>query len=74
VSMLFLVVVSYMYTLQYINKVIMREWVGEMERMYVLVIIVLSIVIVELNFSGWVGIVVGFVLVIWIGNPMSTLA
>jgi hypothetical protein len=71
--MLMLIITSYMYTLQYVNKVIMTSWVGEMEGIYVMVLIMISIIVIELNFSVWVGLIIGIVVISWLGNPMNTL-
>merc|ERR1712176_327670 len=48
-----LVVVSILYTLTYLNKLRMVNKVGEREGYYVLMLIIASIVMVDVNFNVW---------------------
>lgn len=72
--MLLLVVMSYIYTMSYINKCELERFVREVERFYVLVLMLCSLNVLAVNFSFWVRFLVFRLGVIyWIGNPMSTL-
>lgn len=74
VMMLLLVVMSYIYTISYINKCELGRFVGEVERFYVLVLMLCSLNVLAVNFSFWVRFLVFRLGVIyWMGNPISTL-
>lgn len=53
-----LVLMSYMYTINYVNKCEISNSTGEVERYYVLVLILCSISVLAVNFSFWVGFLV----------------
>lgn len=72
--MLLLVVMSYIYTISYINKCELERFVGEVERFYVLVLMLCSLNVLAVNFSFWVRFLVFRLGVIyWMRNPMNTL-
>lgn len=58
VFMLVLVFTSYIYTIVYINKSDMGNYVREMERYYVMFIMLMSIVVVSVRYSTWVRMVI----------------
>lgn len=72
--MLLLVVMSYIYTMSYVNKCELEGFVGEVERFYVLVLMLCSLNVLAVNFSFWVRFLVFRLGVMyWMGNPMNTL-
>merc|ERR1712044_41547 len=67
--MLLLVVLSIVYTVAYLNKNSIVVKIGEVEGGYVLVLMLMSMILVDVNFSVWVSLVVfGLVLMIFYGN------
>merc|ERR1711893_263825 len=71
--MLLLVVLSIVYTVAYLNKSSVLVKIGEVEGGYVLVLMLMSMILVDVNFSVWVSLVVfGLVLMIFYGNTMYT--
>merc|ERR1711893_290637 len=56
--MLLLMVLSIVYTVVYLNKSSVIVKVGEVEGGYVLVLMLMSIILVDVNFSVWVSLVV----------------
>merc|ERR1712157_688820 len=70
---LIIVVVSILYTLVYGSKLSISGKVGESEGYYVLLLIMLSIIVVDVNFSFWVSLLIFGVLIgIFYGNSMIT--
>merc|ERR1712174_135422 len=70
---LVIVVVSILYTLMYGSKLSISSKVGESEGYYVLLLIILSIIVVNVNFSFWVSLLIFGVLIgIFYGNSMIT--
>merc|ERR1712176_824349 len=70
---LVMVVVSILYTLIYRSKLSIIGKVRESEGYYVLLLIILSIIVVDVNFSLWVSLLIFGVLVgIFYGNSMIT--
>merc|ERR1712176_1688370 len=70
---LVIVMVSILYTLIYGSKLSINGKVGESEGYYVLLLIMLSIIVVNVNFSFWVSLLVFGVLIgIFYGNSMIT--
>merc|ERR1712048_774412 len=68
-----LVIVSIMYTLVYLNKSGIVNKVGESEGNYVLLLILMSIMVVDVNFGVWVSLVLfRLVLMIFYRNSIST--
>lgn len=65
VVVLILVFTSYIYTLVYINKSDVGDYVREMERYYVLLIVMMSMVVVSVRYSTWVRVIV--MGMIWVG-------
>jgi len=71
--MLLLVIVSMMYTMMYLNKSGMVGKVGESEGNYVLLLILISIMVVDINFGVWVSLLLfRLVLMIFYRNSIST--
>merc|ERR1719461_1524796 len=71
--MLLLVVLSIVYTVAYLNKNSIMVKIGEVEGGYVLILILISMVLVDVNFNVWVSLVVfGLVLMIFYGNTIYT--
>merc|ERR1711893_127756 len=71
--MLLLVVLSIVYTVAYLNKNSIVVKIGEVECGYVLALMLMSMILVDVNFSVWVSLVVfGLVLMIFYGNTMYT--
>merc|ERR1711893_156425 len=69
--MLLLVVLSIVYTVAYLNKNSVVVKIGEVEGGYVLMLMLMSMILVDVNFSVWVSLVVfGLVLMIFYGNTM----
>merc|ERR1711893_429933 len=69
--MLLLVVLSMVYTVAYLNKNSVMVKIGEVEGGYVLILMLVSMILVDVNFSVWVSLVVfGLVLMIFYGNTM----
>merc|ERR1712157_586617 len=67
------VVVSILYTLIYRSKLSIVGKVRESEGYYVLLLIILSIIVVDVNFSLWISLLIFGVLVgIFYGNSMVT--
>jgi len=56
--MLFLVIMSMIYTLIYLNKSSVMNKVGESEGNYVLLLILGSIMVVDVNFGVWVSLII----------------
>jgi len=72
--MMILVIVSYIYTVSYINKCDARWFVRETEGYYVLILILVSISVANLNFTIWIRLIIlGMRILYWVGNPMSTI-
>merc|ERR1712019_218827 len=70
---LIMVVVSILYTLMYGSKLSINNKIGESEGYYVLLLIMLSIIVVDVNFSFWVSLLIFGVLIgIFYGNSMIT--
>merc|ERR1712174_165300 len=70
---LVIVVVSILYTLIYGSKLSVSGKVGESEGYYVLLLIMLSIIVVDINFNFWVSLLIFGVLIrIFYGNSMIT--
>merc|ERR1712176_1231899 len=70
---LMIVAVSILYTLIYGSKLSIIGKVGESEGYYVLLLIILSIIVVDVNFSLWMSLLIFGVLVgIFYGNSMIT--
>merc|ERR1712035_23457 len=71
--MLLLVIVSIMYTMMYLNKNAMIGKVGESEGNYVLLLILISMMVVDVNFGVWVSLLLfRLVLMIFYRNSIST--
>merc|ERR1712157_516227 len=60
---LIIVVVSILYTLMYRSKLSINSKVGESEGYYVLLLIMLSMIVVDVNFSFWVSLLIFGVLI-----------
>merc|ERR1712048_141966 len=70
---LLIVVVSILYTLVYGSKLSISSKIGESEGYYVLLLIMLSIIVVDVNFSFWISLLIFGVLIgIFYGNSMIT--
>merc|ERR1711893_109343 len=70
---LLLVVLSIIYTVVYLNKSSIMVKIGEVEGGYVLMLMLISMILVDVNFSVWVSLVVfRLVLMIFYGNTMYT--
>merc|ERR1711893_378957 len=70
---LLLVVLSMVYTVAYLNKSSVMVKIGEVEGGYVLVLMLMSMMLVDVNFSVWVSLVLfGLVLMIFYGNAICT--
>merc|ERR1712019_201924 len=70
---LIMVVVSMLYTLMYGSKLSVSNKIGENEGYYVLLLIMLSMIVVDVNFSFWVSLLIFGVLIrIFYGNSMIT--
>merc|ERR1712157_273938 len=70
---LIMVVVSMLYTLMYRSKLSIIRKVRESEGYYVLLLMILSMIVVDVNFSLWISLLIFGVLVgIFYGNPMIT--
>jgi len=70
---LLIVVVSILYTLTYGSKLSISSKIGENEGYYVLLLIMLSIIVVDVNFNFWVSLLIFGVLIgIFYGNSMIT--
>merc|ERR1712157_292199 len=70
---LVIVVVSILYTLIYGSKLSINSKVGENEGYYVLLLMMLSIIVVDVNFSFWMSLLIFGVLIgIFYGNSMVT--
>merc|ERR1712174_113530 len=70
---LVMVVVSILYTLIYRSKLSIIRKVRENEGYYVLLLMILSMIVVDVNFSLWISLLVFGVLVgIFYGNSMIT--
>lgn len=68
-----MVCVSMLYTLVYANKLSVGVKVRESEGFYVLRLIVLSIVVIDVNFGVWLSLIIyGVVIIIFYGNSMIT--
>jgi len=68
-----MVCVSILYTLVYANKLSIGVKVRESEGFYVLGLIVLSIMVIDVNFGVWLSLVIfGVVIIIFYGNSMIT--
>merc|ERR1712157_668314 len=67
------VLVSMLYTLMYGSKLSVSGKIGESEGCYVLLLIILSIIVVDVNFSFWMSLLIFGVLIgIFYGNSMIT--
>merc|ERR1712048_1542027 len=70
---LIIVVVSILYTLIYGSKLSISSKVRESEGYYVLLLIMLSMMVVDVNFSFWISLLIFGVLIrIFYGNSMIT--
>merc|ERR1712003_464073 len=70
---LVMVVVSILYTLIYRSKLSIVGKVRESEGCYVLLLIILSIIVVDVNFSSWISLLIFGVLIgIFYGNSIIT--
>jgi len=70
---LFLVVVSMMYTLVYASKLSVVGKFGESEGFYVIFVILLSMILVEVNFRVWISLLVFRVVIgVFYGNSIIT--
>merc|ERR1712157_387964 len=70
---LVIVVVSILYTLMYGSKLSINGKFGESEGYYVLLLIMLSIIVVDVNFSFWMSLLIFGVLIrIFYGNSIIT--
>merc|ERR1712157_223472 len=70
---LVIVVVSILYTLIYRSKLSISSKVGESEGYYVLLLMILSMIVVDVNFSFWMSLLIFGVLVgIFYGNSIIT--
>lgn len=58
IVILIVVIISFLYTIIYINKLGMFSYVRELEGFYVLVLMLISMVLVIVGFNFWVGLVV----------------
>merc|ERR1712117_416684 len=68
-----MVCVSMLYTLVYANKLSVGVKVRESEGFYVLGLIVLSIIVIDVNFGVWLSLVIfGVVIIVFYGNSMIT--
>jgi len=73
VIVLIMVVVSMLYTMIYGSKLSISSKVGESEGYYVLLVIMLSIVVLDVNFGVWISLLIfGVLLRIFYGNSMIT--
>merc|ERR1712079_380920 len=71
--MMFLVILSIIYTMVYLNKSSIISKIGEFEGNYVLLLILRSIMVVDVNFGVWVSLIIfGLVLMIFYRNSIST--
>merc|ERR1712174_130406 len=61
--MLVIVVVSILYTLMYGSKLSINSKIGENEGYYVLLLIMSSIIVVDVNFSFWMSLLIFGVLI-----------
>lgn len=74
VIILFLVLISYMYTISYVNKCELGNLTREVERFYVLILMLCSLSVLAVNFSFWVRfLVIRLGVMYWMGNPMTTI-
>merc|ERR1712141_180774 len=74
VMILFLVLISYMYTISYVNKCELGNLTREVERFYVLILMLCSLNVLAVNFSFWVRfLVIGLGVMYWMGSPMTTI-
>jgi len=70
---LVVVIVSILYTLIYRSKLSIIRKVGESEGYYVLLLIILSMIVVDVNFNLWISLLVfGVLMGIFYGNSMIT--
>merc|ERR1712003_359577 len=70
---LVMVVVSILYTLIYRSKLSIIRKVGESEGYYVLLLMMLSMIVVDVNFNLWISLLIFGVLIgIFYGNSMIT--
>merc|ERR1712174_182529 len=70
---LVIVVVSILYTLIYGSKLSISNKVGESEGYYVLLLMMLSMIVIDVNFNFWVSLLIFGVLIgIFYGNSMIT--
>merc|ERR1712117_467097 len=73
VIVVMMVCVSMLYTLVYANKLSIGVKVRESERFYVLGLIMLSIMVIDVNFGVWLSLFIfGVVIIIFYGNSMIT--
>merc|ERR1712117_869869 len=73
VIVVLIVCVSILYTLVYANKLSIGVKVRESEGFYVLRLIVLSIIVIDVNFGVWLSLIIfGIVIIIFYGNSMIT--
>merc|ERR1712157_587287 len=70
---LVMVVVSILYTLVYRSKLSVIGKIGESEGYYVLLLMILSMIVVDVNFSLWISLLIfGVLLGIFYGNSIIT--
>lgn len=73
VVVLIMVVVSMLYTMVYGSKLSISSKVGESEGYYVLLVMMLSITVLDVNFDVWISLLIfGVLLRIFYGNSMIT--
>merc|ERR1712176_1738116 len=69
VLMIYIVVLSIIYTVVYLNKSAIIGKVGQAEGSYVLVVMLMSMMVVDVNFGVWLSLLIfGLVLMIFCGN------
>merc|ERR1711893_7232 len=73
IDVIVMVCVSMLYTLIYANKLSIGVKVGESERFYVLGLILLSMMLIDVNFGVWLSLIVfGVVITVFYGNSIVT--
>jgi len=73
VVVIVIVCVSMLYTLVYANKLSVGAKIGEGEGFYVLILILLSMMLIDMNFGVWLSLIIfGVVIVVFYGNSMIT--
>jgi len=73
ILIILVIVLSIIYTVVYLNKSAIISKVGQAEGSYVLVVMLMSIMVVDVNFGVWLSLLLfGLVLMIFYGNSIST--